>query len=265
MTNFGRLLQTKTETYHIEGTEKTENPEDAFSIIFSCTGGILIKKDRENNFIKLHFNQTALLLPKQKAIIKSQGTTASLTVIHYYDEFSEKNSPPEHPIYEATTKAMKLMEAAAMPNEHGLETTATGLIANALLNILIEHKRYSANEENDKQNATVRNAVSFIESNINKEINVQKIADYCGVTVQHLSRLFKQLGYPSPMKYFWEQRIKQGLQMLVSTDKAVKQIAEFCGFKTTHHFSNKVKETTGMAPKDYRNKYGNLASAKKTK
>lgn len=111
------------------------------------------------------------------------------------------------------------------------------------------------NDNGKKTNSVITAATRYIDNQYYSDLSVNDIAAYCGVTVQHLSRLFKQHGLPPPMKHFWNRRLEQALEFLISTGMSIKDIAEKSGFKTTHHFSNKIKSKTGLSPKEYRNLY----------
>ena len=50
------------------------------------------------------------------------------------------------------------------------------------------------------------------------------------------------------MAHLWERRTALGADLLTHTGLPLKAVAERCGFRTTHHFSRRVRQATGLPP-----------------
>jgi AraC-like DNA-binding protein len=77
------------------------------------------------------------------------------------------------------------------------------------------------------------------------------LADVAGaahVTPAHLVRAFRAEHGTTPIAYLWERRAALGAELLTHTGLPLKAVAERCGFRTTHHFSRRVRQATGLPP-----------------
>jgi AraC-like DNA-binding protein len=50
----------------------------------------------------------------------------------------------------------------------------------------------------------------------------------------------------------WSRRVDAGVELLAGTGLPVGVIAERCGFRTSFHFSRRVRRATGLAPTELR-------------
>lgn len=58
-----------------------------------------------------------------------------------------------------------------------------------------------------------------------------------------------------PLKYVNRRRIEAAMNLLLSSDKRVHEIASETGFENTNHFINLFKKETGLTPLAYRNSH----------
>jgi AraC family transcriptional regulator of arabinose operon len=94
----------------------------------------------------------------------------------------------------------------------------------------------------------IERAQYFIQSHLNEPIALEDIAEAAAVSPAHLIRLFRDETATTPMAWVWQQRVRRGVELLESTGLPVGLIAQQCGFQTSHHFSRRVRGTTGLAP-----------------
>lgn len=98
----------------------------------------------------------------------------------------------------------------------------------------------------------IREMLRFISSNYQKNIGVEEIADFAGVSKRECFRCFKRQLNSTPNIYLLQFRINRAAEMIMLTDQKVNQIAAMCGFASATYFSTKFKEIYGMSPKRYR-------------
>nr|WP_129785200.1 AraC family transcriptional regulator [Promicromonospora panici] len=99
---------------------------------------------------------------------------------------------------------------------------------------------------------SIEDARLFIHRHLEQPITLTDIARAASVTPAHLVRMFRAHMDTTPIHYLWDRRISLGVELLTSTGLPVGSIAARCGFKTSFHFSRKVKESTGLAPTELR-------------
>lgn len=100
--------------------------------------------------------------------------------------------------------------------------------------------------------ATVEKAQYYINYHVHESLTLSQIAQSVSMSPTHLIRLFKRALAMTPMDYLWQQRVKMGIELLEQTGLSVKEISVTCGFKTSFHFSRRVKEATGCTPTQLR-------------
>ncbi len=98
----------------------------------------------------------------------------------------------------------------------------------------------------------VDKALEYVQQNHSREITLSRMSDYAGVSIPHLSRLFKQHLHQSPIQYVLTSRIESAKSMLLCTNADIKEIAHRCGFRDQLYFSSVFKKKVGITPSRFR-------------
>jgi AraC-like DNA-binding protein len=98
----------------------------------------------------------------------------------------------------------------------------------------------------------VEQARRHIHDNLAHALSLDAIAQAAGVAPAHLSRLFRARLSTTPMAYVWSRRVDAGVELLESSGLPVGVIAERCGFRTSFHFSRRIRRATGRSPTELR-------------
>jgi AraC-like DNA-binding protein len=95
----------------------------------------------------------------------------------------------------------------------------------------------------------VDDAQRFIHAHLGEpKLTLGRIAQAAHVTPAHLVRSFRAELGTTPMAYVWQRRVVLAADLLANTGLSLTAVAERCGFKTTHHFSRRVTQATGLPP-----------------
>ena len=86
------------------------------------------------------------------------------------------------------------------------------------------------------------------------DISLEEIAKVANLSPTAFCRLFKQRTNRHFVEYLNEVRISNACKFLLETSLNVSEIAFQCGYKTLSNFNKIFKKTTGLAPKEYRQK-----------
>ena len=111
--------------------------------------------------------------------------------------------------------------------------------------------RYAAEAERGRpeRRAPVADAQRQIHSRLaDPGLSLGAIAAAVHVTPAHLVRAFRAQHGTTPMAYLWRQRVALAVDLLTHTGLPLAVVAERCGFRTTHHFSRRVRAATGRPP-----------------
>ena len=68
----------------------------------------------------------------------------------------------------------------------------------------------------------------------------------------HFRRLFSKATGMPPWHYVLDCRIRYASQLLLATDKLIKEIAGECGFNGVFHFSREFKKIMKKSPENFR-------------
>lgn len=99
----------------------------------------------------------------------------------------------------------------------------------------------------------VKKVLDYIEDNIEKEINVDKIAQSVGYSKFYLGRIFSEQTGITIYKYLQGRRLTVAAEKLIKSDKPIMQIAYEAGYDSQQSFTLAFKQLYLYPPKIYRN------------
>lgn len=94
----------------------------------------------------------------------------------------------------------------------------------------------------------VHRAKLYIRDNLSQELSLSSVAEYLHLSSRHLSRLFAEELGQSYSNYVRQERIRQAVTLLTTTDLSIKTVAERTGFDTVHYFTTVFKSEMGEPP-----------------
>lgn len=104
----------------------------------------------------------------------------------------------------------------------------------------------------------VEMAVKYIRSHYMDTVSLQDIADYCFVTREHLSRIFKRKTGFGVNEYLNVYRMQKAESMLKSDPTVrISTVALSCGFNDSNYFSKIYKKMYGISPSAAKKGQGN--------
>ncbi|WP_340114887.1 AraC family transcriptional regulator [Maribellus mangrovi] len=141
----------------------------------------------------------------------------------------------------------------------GYQQIASGMIVK-LLGYLISFEKQKG--FSGKPIAKVIEEVRFyMRQNLDREIHLEELVENRNVGYSYFRRMFKKFTGVSPGQYHLQLRIMRAKEMLVGTDKSIKEISLELGFQTIHYFSLIFKKKVGMNPSEFRRQTTILSKA----
>lgn len=95
-------------------------------------------------------------------------------------------------------------------------------------------------------------ALSYIEDNICGELNSQAVADYCGVSLSSLQKLFRLALHKSIKDYILRRRISLAAKDILDTDMKMIDIAYKYQFGSPESFARAFKKVWSETPTSYK-------------
>ncbi|MES2660684.1 MAG: helix-turn-helix domain-containing protein [Verrucomicrobiota bacterium] len=95
-------------------------------------------------------------------------------------------------------------------------------------------------------------ALSHLERNIHREVNLEELANIANMSQRSFLRVFLSATGTSPLAWVIGQRINRACRLLRNTDRRVTEIAFDVGFNDSNYFTRQFRKVTGFSPRDYR-------------
>lgn len=128
-----------------------------------------------------------------------------------------------------------------------------------LLQILLRHLLLITNRSIQEQEKGIQNlfneiesAIHFFNKNYNKPITIEQYAKEHFISTNRFIQNFKNVAGVTPQQYIIQLRISVAKELLVSSDKNIKEIAFEIGYNNALYFSRLFRKTVGLSPSDYR-------------
>ena len=93
--------------------------------------------------------------------------------------------------------------------------------------------------------------IESIKNNLTEDLSLERLSAEAKFTPTYFHRLFKASTGKPLRDYIEEQRIKKAVNLLISTDKTLTEIAYDCGFSSQSYFSYAFKRKMKIPPREY--------------
>jgi len=98
----------------------------------------------------------------------------------------------------------------------------------------------------------LRRVREFIETHLDKNIDLGALAGTADLSLYHFARAFKQSTGVTPHAYLLQRRVKRAHQLLVRTNLPLAEIALQTGFADHSHFARQFRRLAGTSPSKVR-------------
>ncbi|MFC4994606.1 helix-turn-helix domain-containing protein [Rubritalea tangerina] len=109
--------------------------------------------------------------------------------------------------------------------------------------------------DDDLRFAGVAKVVTYIQKHYAESIDIASIAKRVDLSVTQLDRRMRKVFKLSTAQFIRKTRIAAATTALKSTEKAISQIAQECGYSDQSAFTRQFTATVGMSPGVYRSKH----------
>ncbi|MEO8899899.1 MAG: helix-turn-helix domain-containing protein [Polyangiaceae bacterium] len=98
----------------------------------------------------------------------------------------------------------------------------------------------------------IQRGVDFIETRLDEDIQLPRVARVAGISQWHFQRIFKALTGETLKTYVRSRRLANSLDRLLTTQLRVLDIALMAGFESQESFARAFKKAFGLTPQEYR-------------
>ena len=100
----------------------------------------------------------------------------------------------------------------------------------------------------------IERTLEYINNNLSAELTLERLASAANFNAIYFHKLFKASTGKTLHEHVEDQRIKKSINLLISTNMTLAQIAYECGFSSQSYFSYAFKKKKGSTPREYAKK-----------
>lgn len=233
------FLERGCQTYQVEEQEYTIRGGDIFVSYPWEVHGSGGNPEEKNIFYYLIINL--------EKVCKSGVGCMEAESTYYLNAFSDKNKR----IYKAPEwfgKVFADLLRSCLEKSPMRDTQVRNMIS-ILLTAIAE---LPAAEKKRKKDEGLDKALDYINEHVKDDLEVQRLADLCGLSVSRFQNYFsQQIGIP-PREYILREKIKYCQKEMIYSKKNITEIALEYGFSSSQYFSTVFKRYCCMTPSEYR-------------
>jgi len=142
----------------------------------------------------------------------------------------------------------------------GYDISIKAKLIDLLITVVRVHEKY----ENDRESNSIKlssrcdaifDTIKFLNEHFKEKFTLSEVAKKSYLNPQYFCELFKKLTGKTYIEYITDLRINYVCKLLKTTQQSITSICYDSGFNELSHFEHIFHRTTGLTPKQYRNKY----------
>lgn len=112
----------------------------------------------------------------------------------------------------------------------------------------------TSDEEPEKEgnDEDIQEVVSYIHRNLQNDLNIEILAQYCGLSTSRLEAKFKEQIGVTPHAYINALKVDSAKIYLKDPNRSITEIAFLFNFSSSNHFAAVFKKHTGFTPTQFR-------------
>lgn len=226
--------------------------QTCFQVVGILEGRMTAELDKE--LVQVNEHEAVLLMPGQRVYLRFSEHTPTE---HNWGSIGEEALPEEvvqilgpwngtlsTRMFTLISWAIELGHRPYPGIEHQLDALAVSL--------MWELARVQQLQKGGHQDERIAKALQYMMAHCAEEIGVEDVARHTSLSLQHLSRLFREQSGESLSRHLWRIRTEKARRLILETGLSLNEIAEDCGFQNPFHLSRKVRERYGKSPRDLR-------------
>ena len=131
------------------------------------------------------------------------------------------------------------------------EIALQSLILELIYRLSQESSSNARGQHHGGSSPAIRRALRYIRDNLTEDLSLEAVASQVSLSPVHFHKAFKSAVGQTLHQYVEEQRIKRAIDLLITTDMTLTEIAFKSGFSSQSYFSYVFKRSTGTTPRKY--------------
>jgi AraC-like DNA-binding protein len=230
---------------------------DTYALIYTCGGAGYVEYD--GNVYHLRTGDGILIDCKKTHLYKADEHVwehcvlhfNGLRVAHIYELFNENNDASFHETqnsdFHNALKTLIYTYSSLLPY---WELQISSQLESLLVKIMTNTERYQ--ETVNTLPETLKYLVRYMESNFEKPLTIEYLAEFSGFSKFYLSRLFKKHLNTTPNEYLIQLRINEAKRILKASNLPSNKICKMVGIEDENYFYRLFRKKVGVTPNQYR-------------
>lgn len=147
--------------------------------------------------------------------------------------------------------AFRRLTAAWFAKLPGYELLTRAGLEQLLYEVLAHVQRQN---QNHAVALKVEKVIQYMREHLGERLTLAELSEQVHLSTYYLSRAFKQTTGFTVIEYFNKLKIDKAKELIMETDKKIKDIALELGFTDEFYFSRIFKRTEGMSPSEFYSK-----------
>lgn len=238
--NTGRTLQEYQINYITEGEGKFEDTSGSYHVMPGSL--IIIKPGQWHRYHPI----------KEKGWVENYIGFNGKIVAHIINNFLRYCEGPTNHIgvKEVIIDTYDRIFQNALDAAPGHQQVIAGMIMKLFGDIVSTQKQLGG--QSDWIEKTMNEVCFYLRENVEKNIDFKQVASNHNLGYNYFRKIFKEFSGEPPAQYHLNLKIKRAKELLLSTNKIVKQISYELGFQSAYYFSRIFKLKTGFSPTEIR-------------
>lgn len=234
--NIGELVTVKTiERKNVLDEKPT--PYSAEIRLLSC----IQQGDIESLITQIKNLDSLIIMGRMSDDELTQYKYMALSIITLATRYAIQGGLSEKKAYEFSDRVIKTIDKLTNKDEI-LQRTGVEIIK------LTEDVK--KNKKQPEFSPHIRNCIKYINENLSQKISVSSVADYCGISADYLSQIFKKEIGENLSTYILRQKLEKA-KILLLKEKTAKEICIESGFSSQAYFVTVFKRFYKMTPSEY--------------
>lgn len=158
----------------------------------------------------------------------------------------------QNPVFQMASGALAVDRIRRVTrSEPGMRLFDLALISE-LYAMLFEIGRARPTPREDPGARYYQKAVWYLEGNYQRDVRIEDVAAFVGLSRSQLFRVFQKLDGKSPREYLNALRVGEAARLLKSTFLSMEEVAASSGFASVRRLGEMFRASTGAAPGAYR-------------
>lgn len=123
-----------------------------------------------------------------------------------------------------------------------------------VVELILAIRKDAVSSSRSEQSSAVFKAERYIDDNFTEKITLADLAEYVHLSPSYFQRLFSKVNGISPREYITEKRLKYAIDLILTSDLDMLEVAMSCGFNSQSYFNYCFKKKIGISPIKFREK-----------